>query len=324
MNARKVLVTGGAGFIGSTLVKGLVSNGDHVRIIDNLWRGSLDNLRLADGQFAVDLKTHFVQADLEDYSKCLEFIRDVDLVYHLADVVAGIDFVFGHEAFIFRQNLLINTNVLSACVLNGVPNYVYVGTACSYPKHLQMRDGVVALLEDQAYPAEPESAYGWSKLMGEYEAELALKSGSLNIGLLRLHNVYGPGASFEKTRSQVIPSLILRSIEHEEGPFIVWGSGQQYRDFVYVDDVIEALLLVSQHGMNKGVIQIGSGIPITVRELAEKIVSVSGKKIAIVFDMGKPEGDRGRIAICERARSILGWKPTTTFDTGINSGRASG
>lgn len=99
--------------------------------------------------------------------------RDVDVVYHLADIVAGINFVFGNEPFIFRQNLLININTLSASVLNRVTNYIYVGTACSFPRHLQMQPGIVRLREDETYPAEPESSYGWSKLMGEYEASLA-------------------------------------------------------------------------------------------------------------------------------------------------------
>ena len=115
MENKKILVTGGAGFIGSTLVKRLVSEGADVSVIDNLWRGSLDNLKNFDDTFAIDLKSKFHLADLVDYSKCLELIRGFDLVYHLADVVGGIQFAFDNEAFIFRQNILINSNVLAAC-----------------------------------------------------------------------------------------------------------------------------------------------------------------------------------------------------------------
>ena len=182
MNNLRILVTGGAGFIGSALVKRLVQQGARVTVIDSLWRGRVENLRLPGGTDVIDLSTQFIQADLVDYATCLEHVRNVDLVYHLADVVAGIDYVFGHELFVFRQNLIINTNVLSACLANKIPNYVYVGTACSFPKHLQMQQGVVALRENQTYPAEPESSYGWSKLMGEYEAELAHKSGAIRVG----------------------------------------------------------------------------------------------------------------------------------------------
>ena len=317
-NSARVLVTGGAGFIGGSLVKRLVLEGARVQVIDNLWRGSLDNLARPDGSHVIDVERDFHLADLTDYTKCVELIADVDWVYHLADIVGGVQFVFSNESFVFRQNVLINTNALSACITNSIPNYVYVGTACSYPKHLQMVPGIVPLREDQTYPAEPESSYGWSKLMGEYEAEqLAQKSGKINVGVLRLHNVYGPGAPFEGDGAQVLPSLIRKAIRFPEEPFIVWGSGDQYRDFVYVDDIVEALILVAQRGMNKGLTQIGSERATTIREAAELIVRISRKSIAITYDTSKPEGDRGRIAVCDRARDILSWKETVTLDDGL-------
>lgn len=313
----RVIVTGGAGFIGSNLVKRLVSEGAIVRVIDNLWRGSLDNLRLSDGSPVIDFDKQFHLADLTNDSACLDLIRNADLVYHLADVVGGVHFALTHEPFVFRQNILINSNVLSACLINKIPNYIYAGTACSFPKHLQMQDGIVSLKEDQTYPAEPESSYGWSKLMGEYESQLVQTSGLMNVGLLRLHNVYGPGVSFDPTYSQVIPSLIYKAIHFPQAPFIVWGTGNQYRDFVYIDDVVNGLILMFSRGMNKGTIQIGSEQATTMRELALQIVQISGKKIEPKFDMSKPEGDRGRIANCERAREILRWSPAIDLNTGL-------
>jgi nucleoside-diphosphate-sugar epimerase len=316
-NGRRVIVTGGAGFIGSALVKRLTAEGAVVSVLDNLWRGSLENLLSDQGHCIVDVDTMFHRIDLTNAADCIKHMRNAEIVYHLADVVAGIDYVFGNEAFVFRQNLLINTNCLNACLINGVPNYVYVGTACSYPKSIQMQNRIVALEEDKVYPAEPESSYGWSKLMGEYEAELAMKAKNINVGLLRLHNVYGPGASFEPGRSQALPSLIRKAVRYPGEPFIVWGSGAQYRDFVYVDDVIEALLLAATKGMNEGAIQIGSEHAISLREAAEKIVQISRKPIVIRFDDTKPEGDRGRIAVCDRARKILGWQPKVPFESGL-------
>ncbi len=317
MKNKRILVTGGVGFIGSTLVKRLVSEGADVTVIDNLWRGSIENLRNVDGSFAIDLASRFHLADLTDYSRCLELIRGFDLVYHLADVVGGVQFAFGNQAFIFRQNVLINSNVLAACTINRIPNYIFVGTACSYPKSLQMKADVVAFREEQVYPAEPESSYGWSKLMGEYEAELARETGRINVGLLRFHNVYGPGASFETSRSQVLPSLIFKAINYPGKPFIVWGNGKQYRDFIYIDDVIEALILVPERGMNRGTIQVGSEKATSIREAAETIVRISGKPIEIVYDASKPEGDHGRIAVCDKAREILGWSPKVDLETGL-------
>lgn len=150
--------------------------------------------------------------------------------------MAGIDYVFSNEASLFRTNVLINSNVLTACVRNKITNYIYVGTACSFPKSLQMVEtGVVTLHESQTYPAEPESSYGWSKLMGEYEAELAHRSGKINVGLLRLHNVYGPGTPYIE-RAQALPALCRKAIRGE--PYQVYGSGLQYRDFLYIDDVM--------------------------------------------------------------------------------------
>ena len=153
--------------------------------------------------------------------------------------------------------------------------------------------------------------------MGEYEAELAAKNGKINVGLLRFHNVYGPGADFEPTRSQVIPALIRKAIIHPEPEFVIWGSGNQYRDFVYIDDIVSALLLVGEKGMNQGLIQIGTGLPTTVRDLARKIVAISGKDIPLNFDPNAPEGDRGRVAAGTRALDLLGWKPTLGLDEGL-------
>ena len=317
MRPSRVVVTGGAGFIGSTLVKRLVQQGHHVRVIDNLWRGRLENLTWPDGSEVIDRRRDFHLADLCDSGRCLELVRDVDLVYHLADVVAGIEFVFNNEAFVFRQNVVMNSNVINACVANGVSKLVYAGTACSYPKHLQGGVGTAVMVESQAYPAEPESAYGWSKLLGEYEAELAGRDGRVSVGLLRFHNVYGPGAAYDPSVSQVIPALNRKAIRHPAEPFSVWGSGRQYRDFVFADDAVEALLLVAERGMDLGVIQIGTGEPVTVRHLADLIIAVSGKDIHAEYDTSRPEGDFGRVADWSRAREILCWTPAISLREGL-------
>ena len=314
---KRVLVTGGAGFIGRHLVKNLVYRGAFVQVIDNLWRGNLENLKDEDGKFVIDIKKNFIHADLTEPKKTRALIKNFDIVYHLADVVAGVDYVFNNELFVYRQNMLININTLSACLINEIPNYIYVGTACSYPKHLQMAEGIAALSEDQTFPAEPESSYGWSKLMGEYEADLSQKSGKINVGLIRFHNVYGPICVFDEIRSQVIPALIRKAVRFPKEPFIVWGSGNQYRDFIYVTDAVSSLLLVAEKGMNQGLIQIGSEKATSVKELSEKIVKISGKAIPIKSDKTKPEGDRGRIAVCDRARRILNWKPEVEIDEGL-------
>lgn len=288
-NKKKIIVTGGAGFIGSHLTLKLAKAGADIIVIDNLWRGSLDNFRDRNGKELIDLEKSFRLADLTNYARCLELIKDADYVFHLADIVAGINYVFDHESFVFRQNVVLNSNTLAACIANRIPNYVYVGTACSFPKHLQMGEGIVALKEEQTFPAEPESSYGWSKLMGEYEAELADKYNLINVGLARFHNVYGPRSSFDKNRSQVLPSLVRKAINYPKEKFIVWGNGEQYRDFVFVDDVVEALLLLAEKGMGKGLIQFGSEKATTIKECAETVVNISGKKIDIEYNPAGPQ-----------------------------------
>ena len=317
----RYLVTGGAGFIGSHLVHQLVSQSGpgQVKIIDNFWRGRMDRLQTRDGWAVVPQRDVCIM-DLRNEADATKYLRGADYVYHLADIVAGVNFVLGHQLSVFHDNVLINTNTLKACKQNKIPNYIYVGTACSFPQHLQMGPGVHALREDQTYPADPESSYGWSKLMGEYEAQLA-QSSSFNVGILRFHNVYGPSSDSSPNTGQVIPSLLRKAMSYPHEQFVVWGSGSQYRDFVYVSDVVEALLLVKDKGMSKGVIQIGSGHATTVEELASVIADVagaaSGTNIPVKFDLSMPEGDQGRIAVLDRARDILGWQSKVRLEDGL-------
>lgn len=318
-SGKRILITGGAGFIGSWLVEAFVRLGAEVFIVDNLWRGKLDNLKNNEGDYCIPISKQFLHADLREYHAALSSMvwARPDLVFHLADIVAGIDFVFANEPFIYRSNILINTNVFTAIQETGIKNLVYLGTACSYPQKIQEKPGRAPLTEDQVYPADPESAYGWSKLLGEYEAALIAKNSSLNLGMLRLHNVYGPRASLAIKRSQVIPSLIRKAIRFPDEEFIVWGSGKQARDFVFVGDVVDALLRVALRGMGQGVIQIGTAKETTVAELASMIVEISGKEIPIRFDTEKPEGDGGRSGNFDKARRILGWNVFTSLRDGL-------
>ena len=167
-----VLVTGGAGMIGSNLVKRLVPLGYKVTVIDNLWRGKIDYLLGQNGRPVIDLDNDFHNIDLSIPNSADHLFEDVDYVYHLADVVAGIGYVFSNQGAIFRQNILINSNVVSAARKFQPKGFIYVGTACSFPADKQSGVDAAPLKEEDQYPAAPESAYGWSKLMGEYETRL--------------------------------------------------------------------------------------------------------------------------------------------------------
>ena len=316
---QRILVTGGAGMIGSNLVKRLMSQGHRVVVVDNLWRGKKKYLADDHGDPVIDMEKDFHEIDLSIPNSFDHLVKDVDYVYHLADVVAGIGYVFANQGNLFRHNLLINSNVVDAVRRHPLKGYIYVGTACSFPAELQSGVDAAPLKEENQYPANPESAYGWSKLMGEYEAFLMEQEAAIPVSVLSLHNVYGAPCDFDVERSQVIPALVRKAIRYPDEDFIVWGSGSQGRAFVHVDDIVDALVLAKEKGLGRGLIQIGPDHCTSIREIAETVVGISGKPIDIVYDTTKPEGDKGRCADYSLAREILGWEPRTDLGRGLES-----
>ena len=314
---QRVLVTGGAGMIGANLVRRLVQHDADVTVVDNLWRGKLENLRSDDGEHVIDLSSRFHELDLAVPGALAPLLPHIDFVYHLADIVAGIGYVFGNQGSIFRQNVLINSNVIESIRAHPVDGYVYVGTACSFPAHLQTGPEAPPLRESDLYPAAPESGYGWSKLMGQYESQLLEDECGVPVSVLILHNVYGTPTDYTKARAQVIPSLVRKAIRYPSEPFVVWGDGSQGRAFVHVDDVVDALVATAEKGMGRGAIQIGPDVCTTVREVAEVVVAVSGKDIDVVYDHDAPQGDRGRCADYRRAQEMLSWAPRIPLEEGV-------
>jgi nucleoside-diphosphate-sugar epimerase len=317
---KKILVTGGAGMIGSNLVKRLANEGNEVFIIDNLWRGKIEYLNDETGKPVIPLESHFFNLDLLEQGIADEIISKVEYVIHLADIVAGIDYVFNNQGLIFRQNLLINSNVITSVrkFTNSIKGFIYVGTACSFPLTRQNSLDVIPLREEELYPALPESSYGWSKLMGQYETELLEKETGIPTSILMFHNVYGSPCDFGE-RSQVIPALIRKAIAYPDEPFHVWGSGEQGRAFIHVDDIVNALCLALEKGLGHGVIQIGPSVCTSIKEIAEQIIEISGKKIEAFFDKSKPEGDKARSADFSKAKAILDWEPKVTLKDGLNA-----
>ena len=318
MQMGHVLVTGGAGMIGSNLVRRLAGDGHRVTVVDNLWRGRIENLHGPGGRPVIDLDRDFVRRDLALPGALDDLLPGVDQVVHLADIVGGIGYVFGNQSSIFRQNLLINTHVVASVGrCRSLRGYVYPGTACSFPAALQTGVEAPPLREEDLFPAAPESAYGWSKLMGQYEAELMAQEFAIPVALPILHNVYGAPCDFSRERSQVIPALIRRTIDYPAEDFVVWGSGRQGRAFLHVDDAVAGIHACLEKGLGKGAIQLGPDHCTSIAEIAERVVKISGKDIKIRFDLTKPEGDRGRCADFTKATRELGWMPRVNLREGL-------
>lgn len=318
MNIKKILVTGGAGMIGSNLVKQLVKDGNDVFVIDNLWRGKLEYLNDEAGNPLIPLDTHFLKLDLLQPDVAEVVMPKVEYVIHLADIVAGIDYVFNNQGGLFRQNILINSNMIATVrkYKNTVKGFIYVGTACSFPLTRQNSLKVIPLREEELYPAMPESAYGWSKLIGQIETKYLEKETGIPTCILMFHNVYGSPCDFGE-RSQVIPALICKALKFPEEDFVVWGSGEQGRAFIHVDDAVKALCLALEKGLGKGTIQVGPAVCTSIKDIAETIVKISGKNIPIFYDTTHPEGDKARSADYSKAKAILGWEPKVSLHEGL-------
>lgn len=316
---KSVLITGGCGMIGSNLVKHLASQNWIVYVANNLWRGRLENLNDTHNNPVINVCSNFFRADLTNYDEAQNVIGVADYVIHLADVVAGIDYVFRNQGELFRINNLINSNVFNACRQVGsgkIKGVIYVGTACSFPLTRQNSLNQAPLTEDELFPAMPESAYGWSKLIGQLEIDYLERETGIPCCTLMLHNVYGSPCDFGE-RSQVIPALIRKAINFPHEKFSVWGSGEQGRAFIHVSDVVNAITLALEKGWSHGYIQIGPDNCTSVKELAAKIIEISGKDIEPFYDLTKPEGDKARCANYQKAHEILGWSPKTSLDDGL-------
>lgn len=307
----KIFVTGCCGLIGSNLSHKLVNKGFEVIGVDNLSRGIVDNIS------KIISKDNFTFFE-EDIKFSKEWFKDIskdDVVIHLADVVAGISYVFNNEWSIFNENIEINS-ALAKIIYQFKPHkLIYAGTACSYPQSLQRSIENSGLNENLKLPADPESGYGWSKLIGDIEYGLLCKNISTEYINLDLHNVYGTPTDLNLETAQVIPSLTIKAVKNET--LEVWGNGDQGRAFLHVNDVCEAFILAIRSSI-QGTIMIGPNKCTTVREIAEALIR-SKKTLSknISYDTSKPVGDLGRFYDGNLAEDLLHWKPKVSLENGL-------
>ena len=309
----KVVVTGGAGFIGSHVVSRLRSEGDDVTIVDDMSSGSTQNLE------DLGASQDCFVGDLRKYEVARDSLRGAETVFHLAAEVGSVDYLHGSEArelATLQSNLAIDVNVFRACRENGVKSVVYASSVSVYPIDEQMGSGAPFREEDSERKVNPEGGYGWSKYIGE--RQLSMMRG-VGVGVARIFHAYGANIYLRQDRSQVIGSLLRKAIRHPEEEFVVWGDGTQRRCFVYIDDAIEALFRLRDHVIDGGnlTVNVGSAEETTVAELARRIIAISQKPIAEKFDTSKPTGALSREPNLERIARVLNWTPTTPFSKGL-------
>jgi len=310
---KRVLVTGGAGFIGSHLVDELLRRNAHVRVVDDLSRGKINNIAHCRNRI------EFIKLDLMDAKNAEAAVRDVEMCFHLAAVVGGVDFMASHPSEILK-NVSINYNVIDACRKMNIDRLLYTSSACAYPVDLQTTENQPPLKEDDAlaYGAKPDGDYGWTKLLGEIQCQAYHRSYGMKIAIVRPFNPYGPRESFDPKDSHVIPSLIRKAVRREN-PYAVWGDGKQARAFEYVEDVVEGIILAIEKKVDADPVNLGGSNPVTIRELAELILRLTGYNTSITWDTSRPQGVRSRKADMSKALNVLGWKPRTPLKEGLTS-----
>ncbi len=316
---KKVLVTGGAGFIGSHLVSALVAAGCKIRIVDNLERGRKEYL--GEHLDAVE----FREEDLRDGDVCARACRGMDVVFHLASRVGGIGYYLGSPGEVILQNVRMDSNVLNAVLKEGVPYCFYASSAHVYPEELQGSPDSPPIREDQASPANPALSYGWAKLIAEKQIEYAVQEGcESRFSIARLIGIYGANQEMELATGSVIPVFSRRAIEWpRNSPFILWGTGEETRSYCFIDDAIEALMKMTAALEKKslvGPLNIGRQERVKIIDLARRIIRISGKEIEPQLDRDRPTTIWGQWCDCTLATGELdGWTAGTSLDAGLRT-----
>jgi len=295
---KKILVTGGAGFLGSFVVEKLVKE------------------RNLDPQKIIIPRSR--ECDLQVWENCVKVTKEVDLVIHLAARVGGIGFNQENPGFLFYDNALMGIQLMEASRINGVEKFVVLGTICAYPKFTP-----VPFKEEElwnGYPEETNAPYGLAKKMllvqaAAYRQQYGFKA----ISLLPV-NLYGPGDNFDPKSSHVIPALIRKCVEaikKDEKKIVVWGTGRPTREFLYVEDAAEAILLAAEKYNKPDPVNIGAGSEISIKDLVELIAKLTGFRGEFIWDAGKPDGQPRRMLDVTKAQKEFGFKAKIGLEEGL-------
>lgn len=296
---KKVLVTGGGGFFGKAIVKNILSKGvlAHNIVIPN-----------------------YPKDNILDFDKCLEITKGIDIVIHLAAKVGGILYNQKHPGSMIYENLKMGLNIMEACRINKVLKVVNIGTTCAYPA-----DAPVPFKESSlwdGYPAEVTAPYGLAKKMLLEMGKGYKKEYNLTSNYLLPVNLYGPNDHFIGKNTHVIPSLISRLVKakNENSPkFIVWGSGKASREFLYIDDAAEGVLLATEKYDSPDALNLGTGVETKIKDLVSLLVSIIGYEGEIIWDASKPDGTLRRSLDMTKTKESIGFTAKTDLKTGLKN-----
>ncbi len=303
----KVLVTGAGGFIGHHLISYLKRSGYWVRGVDVKYP-----------EYAPSVADEFVLLDLRRIDNCLQATENIEEVYALAADMGGMGFISEHHAQILRDNSLINIHSLEAARQNGAKRYLYCSSACVYPEYRQTEVDVTPLREEDAYPAQPQDAYGWEKLITERLCRHYREDYGLETRIIRFHNIFGPLGTWQGGREKA-PAALCRKVavakltgSHE---IEIWGDGEQTRSFCYIDDCVAGMHKLMRSDYREP-LNLGQDRLVTINQLADMIASIAGVRVMKRHVPG-PQGVRGRNSDNTRLREVLGWEPQISLEEGL-------
>jgi GDP-D-mannose 3',5'-epimerase len=304
---QRVLVTGAGGFIGYHLVSYLKNQGYWVRGVDIKYP-----------EFGETHADEFELLDLRLWANCLQATRGVNEVFALAADMGGMGFISSNHSQILHNNLLINTHTLEAARINSIKRYFFSSSACVYPEYLQMEADATPLREEDVYPAQPQDAYGWEKLIVERLCMHYREDHGIETRVARFHNIFGPKGTWEGGREKA-PAAMCRKIAMAKltnNPEVeIWGDGEQTRSFCYIDDLLEGIcrLMRSEHHEP---LNIGQDRMVTINQLADIIAEIAEAAIVKRHVEG-PQGVRGRNSDNTRLRQVLQWEPQISLEEGL-------
>ena len=305
----KFLICGAGGFIGGHLAKNLLEEGHQVVGADN---------KPLEFWFQLFEKSKNYSLDLKEYENCLKVSEGVDYVYNMACNMGGMGFIENNKAECMLS-VLINTNLLRACVVNKVKKYFFSSSACVYNASKQEKTFIEGLKEADAYPAQPEDGYGWEKLFSERMCRHFTEDFGLETRSARYHNVYGPLGTFDGGREKAPAALCRKIINaklNNEKTIDIWGDGQQTRSFMYIDDCIMGTKKLFESNETE-VFNIGSEEQVSINQMVEIIEGFAGKKFNKNYQLDKPKGVRGRSSNNDLIREKIKWDTETSLKAGL-------